>query len=339
MTIPYPSRLPLANLPTPVRKLSNSSAHLGVEFYIKQDDLTGAALSGNKIRKLEFLLADAQQQAANVVITCGGEQSNHCRATAIAAKTIGMDSILLLRTENPAAPPRTSGNIVLDRMVGSDIVWISHAQWAERNRLMEEQAERVRNRGQVPYIIGEGGSNAVGAWGYIKAAEELASDLAALTPVPTTIVHACGSGGTAAGLILGAQLLGFRQRDIQIACVNVCDDREYFTQVIGNICEAFIERYGCGDMTGLVDSLTIIDGYVGRGYAKSTEEELREMIRLARSDAVILDPVYTGKAYFGLTRELRIDPTRFGARIVFVHTGGIFGLFDASRDWDTVLNH
>ncbi len=326
MSIAYPDRVRLARTPTPLEKLSRMSESLGMELWVKRDDLTGAELSGNKVRKLEFLLADALAQGADTVITCGGEQSNHCRATALAATRVGLRSVLLLRTEDPSNPPADTGNILLGRLAGAEIVWISHAEYARRSEFFEREAARLRGEGRAPYVIAEGGSNAVGAWGYVAAAEELAADLAALPEKATTIIHACGSGGTSAGLVLGARLCDLGAR---LACVNVCDDQAYFTRTIDEICAAFRERYGVGDGASAAD-VDIIDGYVGRGYAKSRPEELAVLRDVARQEALILDPVYSGKAFYGLTRELAADPKRFGERVVFVHTGGIFGLLGAA---------
>ncbi len=324
--IPFPDRIPLARIPTPLEKLPGTSEHLGVEVWAKRDDLTGAELSGNKVRKLEFLFADARAQGADTVITCGGEQSNHCRATALAATRLGLRSVLLLRTADPARPPAATGNILLDRLAGAEIVWVTPDEYRRRDQLFEREAARLRAAGRRPYVIPEGGSNAVGSWGYVGCAAELVADLAALPPRPTTIVHACGSGGTAAGMVLGSRLAGLADAGIRVACVNVCDDRDYFAAVIDKICAEFTERYGLCRGAGAAD-IEIVDGYVGAGYAKSRPEELACMRDLARRDAIIVDPVYTGKAFYAITCELARDPGRFGERIVFLHTGGIFGLF------------
>jgi D-cysteine desulfhydrase len=327
--LPYPDRVALARTPTPLEHLARTSAALGVETWIKRDDLTGAELSGNKVRKLEFLMAEALALGADTVITCGGEQSNHCRATALAATRLGLRSRLLLRTEDPARPPATAGNILLDRLAGAEVRWVSRPEYARRAALFEEEAAALRAAGRTPYVIPEGGSNAMGSWGYVAAAAELAADLAALPPRPTTIVYACGSGGTGAGLILGAALLGLGARGIRVAGVNVCDDRAYFVRVIGQICRDFAARWSLPVRVS-DDEIDIVDGWVGLGYARSQPAELEVLRDLARREAIILDPVYTGKAFYAVTRELARDPSRFGERLVFLHTGGIFGLFPAA---------
>ena len=331
MNSQFPPRVDLANTPTPLMHLPRTSDQLGVEFLIKRDDMTGAELSGNKIRKLEFLIAQALEQGCDTVITGGGEQSNHCRATALAATRMGLASVVCLRVDNKSQPPPTRGNILLDRLAGAEIVWIDHDDWARQQEIYEEQAEALRARGRKPYIIPEGGSNAVGSWGYIRCAEELATQLAALSPAKTTIVYACGSGGTGAGLVLGSKLYDFETLGVKVAGINVCDDAPYFVDRIAKICRDFAEQFP-GVATASAADIKIIDGYVGAGYAKSQPEELACLRAMARREAVILDPVYTGKAFYGITRELAKDPGCFGKRVVFVHTGGIFGLFGSALE-------
>ena len=315
-----PPRLSLANIPTRGHWLRYTRN--GTRFWIKRDDQTGSELMGNKVRKLEFLMAEAMGQHATHVITCGGEQSNHARATAMAAAQLGMKSVLVLRTDDPEKPPAPTGNIRLDVMVGADIVWISRPAWKDRNRLLDEQAARVRAAGGVPYIVPEGGSNALGSWGYVRAMHELVEDVKDL-PKPLTIVYACGSGGTGAGLVMGWKLL--QPEGISVAGVNVCDDRAYFVEAIGTICREMSARWALPSVPD--DDIVLVDGHVGAGYAKSRPEELATAAELCRADGVVLDPVYTGKAFHGVCMELDKDPKRFGETVVFVHTGGMFGLF------------
>jgi D-cysteine desulfhydrase len=335
--LPAPRKLSIARTGTPLQPLPRTSEALGVEVLFKRDDLTGSELSGNKIRKLEYLLAEAEDQGADTVITCGGEQSNHCRATALAAARVGLGSVLILRCDDPKSPPATTGNILLDRLAGAELRWIPRSDWPRRTELLAAEAERLRAAGKRPYIIPEGGSNAMGSWGYVMAAQELADDLATLPARPTTIVYACGSGGTGAGLILGAKLAGLTARGVRVAGVNVCDDRDYFVAAITRICDELTARWPVGATVTAAD-VEIVDGHVGRGYAKSRPEELATIRDLARRDGVVLDPVYTGKAFHGVVTELARDRGRFGERLVFIHTGGIFGLFgDATAELAAVL--
>ncbi len=333
--IPYPPRVPLAHTPTPLDLLRRAGQDLGVELYMKRDDMTGAALTGNKVRKLEFLLADAVARGADTILTCGGAQSNHCRATAIAAAKLGLQTKLLLRTPDPAHPPGLEGNILLDRLAGAGIVWVTPEEYRRRDEIFSRMSTELTDIGRRPYVVPEGGSNALGAWGYVRALEELAADLAALGPLrKTTIVYAAGSGGTGAGLILGAKLLGL---DVRIVGVNVCDDRPTFVNAIGAIVEEMIRTHWLKVRFARDRDVEILDGYVGRGYALSMPEELELVTRIVRTEGVVLDPVYTAKAFYGIATELKKNPGTFGDRIVFVHTGGIFGLFPKAGELEALL--
>ena len=331
-----PPRLRMANTPTPLQFMQHLSRKTGASIYFKRDDFTGSELSGNKIRKLEFLMADAQAKGADVVLTCGGAQSNHCRATALAAVRAGLDALLLLRTDDPDHPPAAEGNILLDALTGSEIVWITPDEYRRRDAFFEREALRLKAAGRTPYIIPEGGSTALGAWGYAAAIEELVADLKHLDGEkiqPTTIICAAGSGGTTAGLALGARMSG---TPFRVVGINVCDDREYFVNIIDGICREFDENWPTEASAGIPD-YEIVDGYVGRGYALSRPEELAAIRDLVRLEGVVLDPVYTGKAYFGMLAELAKDRERFGQRIVFVHTGGLFGLFPIAGQFASLV--
>ena len=288
-----PPRVRLANLPTPGHWLRYAVE--GTKIWVKRDDLTGSELSGNKIRKLEYLLAEAEAQHATHVITCGGEQSNHARATALAAARLGMKSVLILRTDDPARPPAPTGNILLDRLVGAEIQWISRPAWRERTKLLAEAADRIRTAGGRPYVVPEGGSNALGSWGYIRAMLELVEDLEgiAASDHPVTIVYALGSGGTGAGLILAAKMLELAKRGIRVAGVNVCDDRAYFLEAIGRICADAEERWQL-PIQITEDDIDIVDGHVGAGYAKSRKDELETLRDVCRSDGIVLEEQAAG---------------------------------------------
>jgi D-cysteine desulfhydrase len=313
------------------------SDKLGVEVYVKRDDLTGAELTGNKVRKLEFLFADALAKGSDTVLTCGAAQSNHARATAIAAAKLGLDARLLLRTRNPENPPPVEGNILLDRLVGAEIVWLTFEEYGRRTEMLEREAELLRRSGKNPYVIPEGGSNVLGAWGYVRAVEELAKDLEDLLGNNdrfTTIIHATGSGGTTAGLVLGVKLVSL---DAQVVGINVCNDRNYFMDVVGEICNIAIAKYQLEIPFSAQEDIHIVDGYVGEGYGKASFQVLSLLVELARTEGIILDPVYTGKAFYGMTQELKRNPEVFGDRIVFVHTGGIFGLLPMAAQLESLL--
>jgi D-cysteine desulfhydrase len=330
----YPPHLDLARTPTPIQQLARYGEKLGVELYLKRDDLTGAELTGNKVRKLEFVFADALAKGANTVLTCGGAQSNHARATALAAAKLGLHCRLILRTPDPSSPPLPEANLLMDRMAGAEIVWITPEEYRMRHEIFAREATELKRKGRTPYVIPEGASNALGSWGYIRAAGELKQDIDQLgwSQRPVTIICATGSGGTAAGLILGARLHNLNAR---IVGINVCDDRDYFVRVIGEICEEAISTYNLAVPFSREQDIEIIDGYVGRGYALSRPEELSLLCDMARTEGVFLDPVYTGKAFYGMIQELGKDPKIFGDRIIFLHTGGIFGLFAVTQELET----
>jgi D-cysteine desulfhydrase len=336
-SLSFPPQINLASLPTPMQPLRRLSEKFGVELYIKRDDLTGAALSGNKIRKLEFVLADALGQKADTVVTCGGAHSNHCRATAIAAAMLGLQCRLLLRTPDPSNPPPSEGNILLDRMAGAEIVWITPDDYKKRDEFMAHEAAALKASGRKPYIIPEGASTALGALGYVRATEELVNDITNTmggAHQPCTIISAAGSGGTSAGLILGAKIFDVNAR---IAGINVCDDRDYFIREIGTICENAIADYHLDIDFNRERDIEIIDGYVGRGFTLSQPDELKLIKEVAQTEGIFLDPVYTGKAFYGMVEELKRDPKCFGERIIFIHTGGIFGLFQRADELEPFL--
>jgi D-cysteine desulfhydrase len=207
---------------------------------------------------------------------------------------------------------------------------VSRPEYARRGELFVEVSDQLRQKGRTPYVIPEGGSNALGAWGYVGCVEELAR---ALPAGPATIVYAAGSGGTGAGLILGVKLLGLPWR---VVGVNVCDDEAYFRRVIGEIVEQAIERFHLS-VRFTRDEIELRDGWVGVGYAKSRPEELATLRDVARAEGIVLDPVYTGKAFHGLVGELAKDQAQFGRRIVFLHTGGIYGLFPKAAELAPLL--
>ncbi len=308
-------RLILAHLPTPVHCLPRLSEWLGTEVWVKRDDLTGFGLSGNKVRKLDWLLADAQRKGADTVITTGGLQSNHCRATAVACRQLGMQPVLLLRGE---APSVADSNLLLDQLLAAELHYCTAEEYSlHRDTRMLAIAEQVRQRGGIPYIIPEGGSNAIGSHGYVAAGREL------LSQQPNGFDACClavGSGGTLAGLALGpdiGQTIGFA----------VCDDATFFTAKVHDIA-AEAER--CGFEWTLRDNWHVNDAYRGEAYGVAGPEVWDIMATVARLEGLFLDPVYTGKAMLGLVQEARAG--RLSGRVLFWHTGGGFGLFGRGHE-------
>ena len=315
------SRIDLASLPTPVYKLNNLSSELGKEIYVKRDDLTGVETSGNKVRKLEFAVADALKNNADVLITCGGIQSNHCRATAAVAARLGLKSHLLLRIDDT---PPVEGNYLLDKILGADITFVSRPDYSNRRtEIMEGIAEGYKEKGLNAYIIPEGASNGIGNFGYINAVKEAVSQEKELHIDFDAYVCAVGSGGTFTGLLLGTK---FYAPDKKVIGFTVCDDRSYFADIAIKTGNDTLDLIGHKDIRVKDEDINIIDGYMGIGYAVSTDDELKLIRDAARKDGVILDPVYTGKAFRGLYNEIKKGNIRED-KILFFHTGGLYGLF------------
>ncbi len=327
-SLPNVPRVPLAHLPTPVQPLQRLSAEVDLELLVKRDDLTGSHLSGNKIRKLEVLLAEALDQGATDVLTCGGVQSNHCRATALAAAPLGLHPHLLLRTPNGHLgdlPDPPTGNVLLDLLAGATLETCDPAGYRDRDRLLAAMAQRLRDAGRRPFIVPEGGSNAAGALGYVLAAQELADQHA--SDLPDAVVVATGSGGTVAGLAIGMKALGLPTRTLGVA---VCDDAATFRAIVHRISAEATRRYG---LPRLDDAdFDIVEGFQGRGYALSSPDELELLRDTARRDGLVLDPVYTVKAFKAFLALARAADPRLGRRALFLHTGGLFGLFPAAAE-------
>ncbi len=318
---PAPARLDVACLPTRVRPLHRiSKAWGGATLWIKHDDETGAPLSGNKIRKLQYAVRQAIDQGADTLVTCGGVQSNHCRATAALARRMGLDVHLVLRGEPPTV---WTGNLLLDRLLGATLHWITPEQYRDHDAVMNELAAALSQAGQHPFVIAEGCSMAVGSWGYIEAAHEIAQAQREHGVQFDAIVHAVGSGGTSAGLELGRRLHGLAAK---IIGVNVCDDAEHFRRHIASLAEATVRAYDLPVRVPAQD-IEILDGYVGLGYGQSRPQELRELAALARTEGVLLDPVYGGKAWYALSQRWSTPMFAEMEHVLFLHTGGIYGLF------------
>lgn len=317
-----PARIPLANLPTPLQPLDRLSSHLnGPRLWIKRDDLTGTSLTGNKVRKLEFVVQRALEQGADTLITCGGLQSNHCRATAIVAAQLGLACHLVLRGEYQ---PVADGNALLAELVGAQTSFMSSAEYAAglTHRLSQLEAW-YGSQGRKAYVIPTGASDGVGLWGYYSAAEELLNDFSANNIRPSLVCCATGSGGTHAGLALGFSHL---QPDISVRGYAVCDNRTYFENKSADDIRQWYELHFPKEAP-TIPSLDINDNYIGAGYGIADTRVYAAIKLLARTEGIILDPVYTGKAFAALLDQLEKKEFESASDIVFIHTGGIFGLF------------
>lgn len=323
MRVVYPQRLALANTPTPLQPLQRFvAAPDAPRIWIKRDDLTGSATSGNKIRKLEFVLAEALAQGCDTIITCGGVQSNHCRTTALLCAQLGLHCCLILRGEPPAD---IDGNLLLDTLAGAEIRYFSSPDFLRQmqNGLLQNTVAEFAKNGKKAFVIPIGASDGIGVWGYVSAADELKSDFALHEINPGYIVTATGSGGTHAGLIAGKYLFE-HQADVWGICV--CDDEAAFQKKIRSDLQEWNLHY---QLVQPVDDwqINLLDDYVAPGYAQAIPDVYALIAELARLEGIVLDPVYTGKAFYGMVQEIRRGRFADTQDIVFVHTGGIFGLF------------
>ena len=320
----FPERIRLAFTPTPLRLLNNVSKEIGCNIWLKCDDQSGSILSGNKVRKLEFLLAEAIQKNTKVIITCGGIQSNHCRATAAACAQLGIQCHLILRDgDSPDDPEEPDGNWLLDTLCGAQIDIISAKDYRENfATILDKLQNHYRNQNLQTYFIPTGGSNETGIWGYIAAAEEIKNS--SFDHPIDAIVSATGSGGTQAGLTLGMS-----DCKTPVYGMAVCDSKGYFKNKILTDVAAWRTKYGSEPVSLNINT---IDKYIGPGYAKGYPELFNTIRWLAKSEGVILDPVYTGKAFFGMLEELATGEFVGMKNIIFVHTGGIFGVFPKRKN-------
>ena len=316
-------RMELAFIPTPLQEMPRLAAAIGLDrLLVKRDDNTGLALGGNKARKLEYLVEAAKREGADILLTIGAPQSNHCRCTAAAARVAGMDAHLIFN-----GPPieEVQGNLLLDRLLGATWSFSPDRPAAQR---MAEVADEMRAAGRRPYVIPGGGSNGLGALGYVRGALELTEQLSERREQPRYVVCAGGSCGTLSGLTLGLALAG---SDAQLAAVSISNsvpDRvARARQIMAESCEHL-------DLA-LPDAVPEIwGGYVGPGYGMRTELSARALETAARTEGLVLDPVYTAKAFGGLIGEIEAGRVKRDDLVVFVHTGGTPALFaDPTLYW------
>jgi D-cysteine desulfhydrase len=325
MRIESRARFSLAQLPTPIEKLKSLSQELGgPELLIKRDDQTGLALGGNKTRKLEFLVGQALEQGADTLVTAGAAQSNHCRQTAAAAARAGLGCELLLNGTRPELP---NGNLLLDELLGARIHWV---QRSEREAKLSEIADELRKQGSRPYVIPVGGSNGVGATGYVLAMMELAEQLNRLNQRVDHVVFASSSGGTQAGVVVGAKVTGF---DGKLHGVRIDKDDEgaIYERELAEIANE-TAKYVDFDAQFTASDFNVEYDYLGGGYGVVGDLE-REAIRLLASrEGIVVDPVYTGRAMGALLDLIRKRAFRLGETVLFWHTGGAPALFAYAED-------
>ncbi|WP_042859362.1 D-cysteine desulfhydrase [Dickeya sp. NCPPB 3274] len=318
-------RLSLGHFPTPLEPLPRLSAYLGgPTIYIKRDDATGLATGGNKTRKLEFLLAEALQQDADIIITQGATQSNHVRQTIAAAAKLGLKTQVLLekRVEDYGVDYQRSGNVLLDKLLGGDIVDHLPAG-TDMQQAMEALAATLREQGHRPYVIPGGGSSPTGALGYVACAEELLYQSSQQRLRIDHIVHATGSTGTQAGLVTG---LTASNSGIPVLGISVRAPKAKQEENVWLLAQRTWQKLG---LAGEVprEAVQVNSDYVGQGYGIPTAGTLEALKLAAQLEGILLDPVYSGKALAGLIDLVRKGQFGKDDTVLFIHTGGAAGLF------------
>jgi D-cysteine desulfhydrase family pyridoxal phosphate-dependent enzyme len=313
----YPARIPLGIFPTPLEKLERLSQHLGgPEIYVKRDDQTGLATGGNKVRKLEFLFADALAGKCDHIVTLGGPQSNHVRQTAAAAARLGLGCSLVLRGD---APAQRSGNVLLDDLLGARIHW---SGTRTRDEVAAQVMDDLRKAGAKPYLIPVGGSNGLGALGYTDAMEEALIQFKSMEITIDTIVIASSSAGTQAGLVLGAALQNYSGT---ILGISIDSSAAELRTRVSNLALAAAQLAKVAVPLSKL-RVEINADYLGGGYSVVGDLERDAIRTVARLEGLLLDPVYTGRAMGAMIDLIRKGHFSAGQKILFWHTGGTAAL-------------
>ncbi len=318
-------KLGLFDKPTRIEFLKSVTAHLnGPKIYIKRDDLIGEALGGNKVRKLEYLLADALAKNADVIITTGGPQSNHCRITAGICAKIGLKCALVI---GGAGKYEYEGNLLLDRIFGAEVVFSGTRDFDAVPAIMEKIAEEFRAKGRRPYIIPLGGANGIGALGYLEAYLEIQEQMKSAKIRLSAIAVANGSGGTQAGLETGKLLSG---GDAEIIGISVLFKKAKISDIVfKDIYETLDVLKISGKKPG---GINVFDEYIGKGYAIPAPLTLEAIKLMGRKEGIVLDPVYTGKAFGGLIDLIQRNKFSKKDNILFIHTGGYPGMVNMKAE-------
>ncbi|WP_102795030.1 D-cysteine desulfhydrase family protein [Bowmanella denitrificans] len=311
------NRLELATLPTPLQPMQNLSDKLGgPELWIKRDDLTGLALGGNKTRKLEYMLFEALQQGADCIITAGAIQSNHCRQTAAAAAMLELECHLVLGGHEPGS---CNGNLLLDKLLGAQIHWAGDHRKGEDIPLL---VEKLQAQGKKPYVVPYGGSNLLGALGYANAVLELVKQSETRF---THIVFASASGGTHAGILAGARLVGLTAQVLGIRIDKLDAPDQPFADKVLKLANEVAADLALEAFSK--EDVLLSEDYLGGGYAVIGDAERQAITTLAKNEAILLDPVYTGRAMAGLLDLINKGYFHADDKVLFWHTGGAPALF------------
>lgn len=330
-------RLSLGHFPTPLEPLHNLTTLLGgPQLWIKRDDSTGLATGGNKTRKLEFLLAQALAEKADIVITQGATQSNHVRQTIAGAARLGLKAHVFLeqRVSDYGEAYQRSGNVLLDKLLGGEI--IAHLpNGADMQQAMEQHAAQLREHGHRPFVIPGGGSNPVGALGYVACAQELLWQSAEQRLRIDHVVHATGSSGTQAGLVAG---LFASNSGIPVLGISVRAPKEKQEQNVWNLASQTLELLGVTQPLPR-EAVVANSDYVGDGYGLPAAGTLEALTLLAQHEGILLDPVYSAKGFAGLIDLIRQGRFQKNENLVFIHTGGAAGLFGYQQPLEASFAH
>lgn len=321
------ARYPLATLPTPLERVPRLSEKLEIDLLFKRDDLTGFALGGNKARKLEFLVADALNHGADMLVTGGGTQSNHARMTAAAARKVGMNCTLVFFGSKP---DRVNGNLLLDELLGADYVYANTDDKNETDRILELTAHTLEEQGLKPYLIPVGGSTVLGCLSYVIAVRELLEQLKAREVKADYIVVTTGSCGTHAGILAGIK---YYHANPSVCGITVSRPKAECDIRISSLFAKTMD-FLASPIALEPSDIIVKDGYIGPGYAIPTDAGNAAIRTVARLEGVFLDPVYTGKTMAGLMDLVRRGEIRKGSTVIFWHTGGVPGLFGLADSFD-----
>jgi len=317
-------RLELAKLPTPLERVENLGKSLGnLDLWFKRDDLTGFGLGGNKVRSLEYLAADAMKLNSNILITGGSPGSNHVRTTMAAAAHLGLRGVAVLSGNQPS---KTNGNLLLDHILDAKLVFTGNPDRSYIDNYIVEEAERLRGKGENPYMIRRGGVSSLGCIGYVSAAVEICSQLKNLNLSPEILVCATGCGVTQAGLLVGFKLMGLNCR---LYGITVSRTRDECISHIEQLVNETEDALGL-DSRVTSDEIFVFDEYIGEGYSVPTSEGIDAIRLVARTEGIFLDPIYTGKAFSGLTDLIKKGFIDTDKTVIFLHTGGSPSIFSNS---------
>jgi D-cysteine desulfhydrase family pyridoxal phosphate-dependent enzyme len=314
----------LAFLPTPMHRLKNLGESIGIDqLWIKRDDQTGVSFGGNKTRKLEFVVGDAIANKCDTLVTVGGIQSNHCRQTAGVAAVVGMRCILLLAGEEPEV---YTGNLLLDKMLGAEMKFFPDDAPLTLNRRLDEIVETLQELGLTPYAIPAGAAMPVGVIPYAVAMDELNTQFKENDFFPDRIIVATGTGGTLAGLILGAHIL---QLDIDLLGITVLSPADEVKERVQDLIERTIQTYP--EIESFIPKINVDESFMGKGYGLLEDGVVSAIEMFAKMDGIFLDPVYTGKAGLALIRKALAGEIASDSPTLFYHTGGEPALFTYSE--------